>query len=292
MSPETIRGDELQCPYGCSPAWSSPADGRRTLHGRRIWYRVHIQLSGPHYLRLARLLAEKIEQGEYRPGTRIPSERDLCGIYGVSRITVRQSMAELENRGLLVRQHGRGTFVAAPSLRGSLFDRFTYAEALRDQGVLLATRVLLQEVVPAGPRVAQELAVPLRSDVLQLLRRRDADGEPFALETTHLPLPLLPGIEDADFSTSSLYEVLATTYGLRPARAREWFEPVLLPASAAQHLGTRRGAPALRLIRTTFDAQARPIEAAETVIRGDRCRMLVELWAGQRGAEWPAAGEA
>ncbi len=233
------------------------------------------------YLKLARLLDQRIRAGEHPVGSRIPSERALCELYGVSRITVRQAIAELVNRGVLRRAHGRGTFVAAPRVEQSLLDHFTYAEQLRSNGLLVASTVLEQRRVPASTEVASQLRLAASAPVLRLVRQRKADGEPYALETTHLPLERLPEVENADFTGDrSLYEVLATEHGVRPTRAREWFEPVLVKAAEAGPLGVSRNSPALLVTRSTEDEQGQPVEFAKAVIRGDRCRMLVELKAG------------
>lgn len=227
------------------------------------------------HTRLARLIEERVNSGEYAVGSRIPPERVLCEMFGVSRITVRQAIAELAERGILHRQQGRGTFVATPRIEQSLLDHFTFAEGLREKGLLVATKVLERSVVPAPAEAAANLELSSAANVFYLVRQRRADGEPYALETTYLPV--LDGIEDVDFGARSLYEVLATDYGTRPVRARETFEPVLVRPQEAKPLGVKTGSPALLLLRTSYDERGRPVEFAKALIRGDRCRMLVEL---------------
>ena len=86
-----------------------------------------------------------------------------------------------------------------------------------------------------------------------------------------------PGLETVDFSRVRLYDTLTTTYGCRPTRARESFEPVLLTAAEAAVLDQRRGAPALRVERIAFDQDDVPIEFCRSTVRGDRYRYSVEL---------------
>lgn len=234
-------------------------------------------MAEPQHTRLAQLIEKRVKSGEYPIGARIPSERDLCEIYGVSRITVRQAIAELTERGVLNRQQGRGTFVATPRIEQSLLDHFTFAEELRDKGLLVASTVLLQEVTEAPAEPAAHLGVEQGASVFHLVRQRRADGEPYAIETTYLPLEHFPGVEHADFGARSLYEVLATDYGVQPVTARETFEPVLVRPRESQDLNVKAGSPALLLLRTTYDSTGRAVEFARALIRGDRCRMLVEL---------------
>jgi len=66
----------------------------------------------PLYKQLKDVLKQKITAGEFKPGEALPGERQLMETYGVSRVTVRQAIAELVNEGLLYRQHGKGTFIA------------------------------------------------------------------------------------------------------------------------------------------------------------------------------------
>jgi len=244
------------------------------------------------YRRIARLLREKIDTGEYAAGARLPGERELCKLYGVSRITMRHALGDLVQRGLLTRRQGQGTFVAAPRIEPSLLGYFSFSEALRAQGLLTSTRVLDQRTEPAEPNVALELRVPVGSPVLRLVRLRHVDGDPFALETTWLPLDRLPGVDGIDFAVSSLYTALKERYGVYPTRARETFEPVVLGADDARAVHARKGTAALLLLRTTYDQSDHPIELAHALIRGDRCRVLVELWSDRlaRAAVATASG--
>jgi len=233
------------------------------------------------YRRIARLLEQKIRGGDYAVGTSIPSERELCKLYGVSRITMRHALGELAQQGLLTRRQGQGTFVAAPRIESSLLGYFSFSEALRAQGLLTSTHVLNQHVEPAEPGVAVELRVPVGAPVLHLVRLRHVDGDPFALETTWLPLSRLPGADGIDFAESSLYNALKERYGVYPTRARETFEPVVLGADDARAVQAQNGTAALLLLRTTYDQTDHPVELAHALIRGDRCRVLVELWSNR-----------
>ena len=74
-----------------------------------------------------------------------------------------------------------------------------------------------------------------------------------------------------------LYETLTSHYGIRPVRAREAFEPVLLSSGEAALLGREPGDPALRVDRTAYDAEGTIVEYCRSMVRGDRYRYSVEL---------------
>jgi GntR family transcriptional regulator len=236
----------------------------------------------PSYRRIVRLLEEKIRSGEYPPGHRLPPERELCEIYGVSRITARQALAELAQRDLVERHQGQGTFVMRARVESSLLGFFSISEALKADGRLVSTRVVSTE--RSSPTEAEAVALGCaRGDrVFRIVRLRFVDGDPYALETSALRAERFAGLDRYDFGARSLYDVLAREYGTQLVRARETLAPVVLTPSEAELRNVGVEQPALRLIRTTFDAGATATEASGALIRGDRCQLLFELWADQR----------
>jgi len=110
-----------------------------------------------------------------------------------------------------------------------------------------------------------------------LSRIRLADDEAIVTETSYLPADRFAGLEGLDFSRRSLYETLTAEFGVRPVRARESFEPVLMTRTEATELGGTVGSPALRVERTTYDADGRVIEYCRSTLRADRYHYSVEL---------------
>ena len=235
-----------------------------------------------NYRRIVRLVEEKIRSGEYPPGHRLPAERELCTIFGVSRITARQAMTELAHSKLVIRRQGQGTFVAETKVNSSLLGFFSLSEALKAQGLLVATRVVTQGLVTPTVATATTLGLAPGEKVFELVRVRLLDGEPLALETSELSARRFPGLDRGDFGARSLYGVLRSDYGVQLAHARETLEPILPSREEMQLLGQTTTAPAILLLRTTFDAGETAVEVARAIIRGDRCRLVFELWADQR----------
>ena len=100
---------------------------------------------------------------------------------------------------------------------------------------------------------------------------------PLVTETSYLPTSRFPGLKDVDFTRRRLYDVLTDDYGMRPVRARETFEAVLMDGEEAGLLGGIGGDAALRVERVTFDADGRIIEFCRSTLRADRYRYSVEL---------------
>jgi DNA-binding GntR family transcriptional regulator len=220
-------------------------------------------------------LEERITSGAWAAGDRLPPERDLCRELGISRATLRQALAELDDRGLVTRHQGRGTFVARPRVQQDLVRFFSLGEALRARGLVLVSTVLSVALVEAEGPLADDLAVTPGDPLVRLRRLRSVEDEPLTLEDTHLPARLFPGLEARDFGRRSLYDVLAEDYGCVVATAEETLEPVVLPAAEAALLGVPRRSPALLVRRVTSDRGGRLVEHAQALVRGDRARLLL-----------------
>jgi GntR family transcriptional regulator len=231
----------------------------------------------PLYHQIKEDLLESIKGGRLTPGDRVESEPELMDRYGVSRATVRQALGQLVAEGYLVIRRGLGTYVAEPKIRQGLLGMYSFSREIERLGMRPGTHVQALGVEPAGPSVAAALGIPAGDPVVALRRLRSADDEPMMLETSWLPVRRFPGLVDRDLEHARLYDVLADEYGVRPSRAREEFEPVLLSSDDARLLGKHTGDPALLLERVAFDAEGRPIEFCRSVVRGDRCRYFVEL---------------
>jgi GntR family transcriptional regulator len=230
----------------------------------------------PLHARAAAHLEELMAAGEWVPGDRLPPERDLCGHLDVSRATLRQALAELEERGLVTRHQGRGTFVARPRVQQDLARFFSLGEALRARGLELTSRVLSIGLVEPGRALAAELGLRRGDALVHLRRLRSVHGEPLTLEDTHLPAAAFPDLEARDFSRRSLYDVLAEDFGCVVATAVETLEPVVLTRFEAALLAVPRGSPALLVRRLTSDRGGRRVEHAQAFLRGDRARLLLE----------------
>jgi len=218
----------------------------------------------------------RIRAGEWAPGDRLPPERALCRDLEVSRATLRQALAELEQRGLVSRHQGRGTFVTRPRVQADLSGFFSYGEALRARGMTLTAAVVAVGVAEAGRAIAAELGILPGDRVVRLERIRAVEAEAFILETTNLPAARFPGLETRDFGARSLYRILADDYGCPVETAVETLEPVILTPREARLLGVPHNAPALMIRRITADARGLPVEHTQALLRGDRTRLLLE----------------
>jgi GntR family transcriptional regulator len=148
----------------------------------------------PKYYQLKEIIRGRIESEELGEGQLIPSERELCESYGISRMTARQAVMELVNEGVLYREQGKGTFVAGKKVQQEAERLTSFTEDMRERGMEASSVVLEVEVEPAGPVVARFLRVEEGERIIRLKRLRNADGEPMALETSHLLYGVASGV--------------------------------------------------------------------------------------------------
>jgi GntR family transcriptional regulator len=224
------------------------------------------------YLRLRAAL----DSGEWVPGDRLPSERELAQRFECSLITVRRALAELERERRLQRMRGRGTFVTEPPIERDLTALTSFTEEMNLRGLDPQTKLITAESREADESAAHALELPAGARVVFLERLRCIGELPLLLEQVHLPEPRFGDLLRTDMQHGSLYEALADRYHVRLVRARETIEPVLPTAREARLLQQDRHHPALLLELTAFEAAGKPVEYCRAVVRGDRAKYYVE----------------
>jgi GntR family transcriptional regulator len=233
----------------------------------------------PIYRGVARELADSIRKGELLPGSRVPSERELAGEYGISRMTARASLNLLEQRGVIERKGRSGAFVAQPKIGLDLSTVAGLSARLLRQGITPGAEIIDKRTVAIGELedvVAEALGVADGDEPVHVVvRRRTGNGEPLALEESYFPARYCRDLLDNEL-TGSIYELLRDEYGLEPARLYQEVELTQLDTAAAIKLGIRPDVPVLLVTRTAWDVRGRPIEYARDLYRGDRLLFVAE----------------
>ena len=230
----------------------------------------------PVHEQIATWLRAAIADGELRPGDRLVGERDLAERLGVSRMTLRQALADLEAGGELVRVAGRagGAFVAEPRVEVDLTLLSGLTDQVRRAGRRAGARVLVARRVVPDVDVAHALGLTGRAQTVHVVRVRSANGVPVAVESSWFPARLVPGFLDHPLS-GSLYAVLRKHYGREPVTAEERLQAVVADTATAEHLGLHEGSPLMRVERVATDAGGTVIEFARDLFRPDRVEFLV-----------------
>lgn len=232
----------------------------------------------PYYVQVKQTLQEHIDNDDWQPGDQLPGEPELCRMFDVSRTVIRQALKEMEYEGSIVREKGKGTFIAEPKIAESLAQKLTgFFQDMVERGYTPITQVLKQEVVPASPKVATHLSLEPETPVIEIERLRFVQNEPIVLVTTYLPYALCPKILPEDLSRQSLYALLEKEYGLVIVRGRRTLEAVPANEYEARLLQVEKGAPLVLLDSVSYLDDGTPIEYYHALHRGDRSRFEVEL---------------
>lgn len=213
------------------------------------------------------------------PGEPLPPERDLAADLGVARMTLRRAIDGLVAEGRLNRRHGLGTFVAAPVVTQKL-SATSFSADMRSRGMRPGSRTVAARHAPAGLVLGAVLGVAPSAPVLHVRRLRLADDAPMALEDLHVPCDLVPGLTGADLEGASFYELLSTRYGETIATGTQSVEPCLVEVEDAALLGVEPGVPAFCFERTSRTASGKVAEFVRSIYRGDRYRILVDIFPG------------
>jgi len=229
----------------------------------------------PLYRQIAHLIAEESSGGRLARGARLPSERELCAHFKVSRVTVRRALAELVEEGVLEPAHGRGWFMTTGVLGEPPNTLRSFAETAQIRGLIATARVLQAESEPATLDEAESFGIAPGAPVFHLRRVRLLDGVPVAFDISRVPLALAPLLTAVDFSRASLYAQLDD--GVVPTRADLTVEATAADAMAAKLLEVAEGAPLLVTSQITYDGEGRTIELAVITYRGDRYRHRATL---------------
>jgi GntR family transcriptional regulator len=233
----------------------------------------------PYYIQFLEIIKESIHDGALKAGQQLPSEPELCHIYGVSRTVIRQTLQELEYEGLIVRKKGKGTFIASPKINESFVQKLTgFYQDMVDRGYKVYTQILKHEVIPASEKVAGSLNLTVDAPVYHIDRLRFINDEPVVLVTTYLPYDKCPGLEKFDLSNQSLYALLEREYGLVLFHGRRTIEAALANKREAQLMNMNEGDPMIILDSVTCLEDGSPIEYYHAFHRGDRSRFEVDLF--------------
>lgn len=246
------------------------------MSNHRLPITLERQSAVPIYAQIRRQLEELIASGALKEGDLLPGEPQLAEDLGVSKMTVRQAIYELVAEGLLERQRGRGTFVCSPSVSLQLPFFTSFTQDMRHRGYVPRTVLLTVAQVAASKRQAERLRIEPGSKLVRITRLRFADELPMVFETVLIIDERFPDIIAKLRETESRYDVYEQGYGVRPARAEQTLEAVIVTAEEASHLGVSASAPALMIEGVLYDQDDRPIEIMKSVYRADRYKVYLE----------------
>jgi GntR family transcriptional regulator len=243
----------------------------------------------PFYFQLAELLEEEIVSGRWVPGTRVPSENELGARYGLSRTTIRQALARLEQEGLVSREKGRGTFVSDSRPRSWLIQStewFFHDEFVR-AGRAVTSRILRLERLELPRWASDQLALAPGSEGIVVERVRSVDGLVALYVINCLPAFTAEAVIGLQ-AGESLYQRLAEAGAISVVGGSRSLQAVTAGPKLAKLLEVDGGAALAYIESVTWDENERPVDCYRAWLRTDRMRLDIQVSAqGTAGGQLP-----
>ena len=232
----------------------------------------------PLYYQLKQNVRAEIERGVYGPGDRLPSETEMIQRYGVSRITVRQALSELESEKIVVRRHGKGTFVAEHNIEQELVRLTDFVEDMELAGLAPSSQICSIKRESANTAVMKALNISTEEEVIRIERLRLADGMPIAYEIDYLPYPRAAKVYERamEVAEGSLYALMSSE-GLSPYIAEQLLKGDRASTAEAELLRVEPNEPGIRFTATIFDSTGAPVACTESFYVSARYEFQVTL---------------
>jgi GntR family transcriptional regulator len=218
----------------------------------------------PLYVQLRIILKSMIDNRELQLNDKLPSERELVEIYGVSRITVRQAIKDLENLGFLQTRAGKGIYVSEPKPTYEIEIVRSFTETAEANNRKPGMQLLTGAVIQADLEITRPLSLPAGSNVIFLERLRFLDDLPVVVQRDWFAEAIAPGILDIDWNKGnrSLYAEFSNRYGVIPTRGQSTLSARLASEQEAKLLQLDLPAAVLTLDQIAYDNEYRPVNVS------------------------------
>ncbi|MFL2099532.1 GntR family transcriptional regulator [Desemzia sp. FAM 23991] len=229
----------------------------------------------PIYIQIHNKIRKMIEEGHWKVGERIPSERDLAKTFEVSRMTLRQAVQTLVDEGILERKVGSGTYVSSQKVQEKMTGIQSFTETMRSQGRKPTSKTISYHVKPASVSEAEHLHLENETVVLRMERVRFADDVPICFEVATIPFHLVESLGKKEI-TSSLYKTLEEEKDIHIGKAEQTISAMLASERISEYLDIKRGEAILQLRQITYSNDNRPFEYVRTQYVADRFEFYLE----------------
>ncbi|MBI4528544.1 MAG: GntR family transcriptional regulator [Deltaproteobacteria bacterium] len=238
---------------------------------------MNSEIPVPRYYQIVHQLEKFIQDNNCAPGEKLPSEKELQLSFGVSRITARRAFEEMERRGLVTKQRGKGTYVAK-QLDGPKFPKFTGSI---DDLFMIGRGGVVKEAttdeVPATARIREALGLTEQpASVVRIQRVLLLHERPYAYHQNFYPTWIGNKIQREDLLKYPLLEILERKLHIPVLKVDQVIEATLADTEIANRLGISFGAPLFYVERTLYGEKI-PVGFTQAYYRGDGYRLSVTL---------------
>ncbi len=230
----------------------------------------------PLYYQIKEIIKVKIISKEWKTGNAIPSEKKLCELFSVSRLTVRQGIQELVDEGYLAKERGVGTFVLDKKIEQKLVTATSFTSLMQQQGKVPSSNILSIEQMIPSKSVKRNLALGEDSQVISIKRIRYGDDVPVALETVFLPVDYKDYTLEANIK-DSLHNFIEKNFNVKIGNVKQTVEATLANEQEANYLNLKENAPLLLIKTVTYLTNNKPFEYVISVYAGERFKISSQI---------------
>jgi len=233
----------------------------------------------PLYKEVKIRITRRLAAGEWKPGEAIPSESRLAGQFNVSIGTIRKAIDELVAERILLRQQGRGTFVATHTEDRTLF-YFFHIFGKDGSRELPVAEMLSFRKGKAGPEVETPLKLARGARIFHIQNMLKLSGKPVIIDDISVPGALFPDLDEDIFAKrdGTIYGLYQARYGINVIRISERLSAANPPPPVAALLGLRVTAPALMIRRVAYTYNDTPVEYRVSWVNTGNHEYLSDLW--------------
>lgn len=227
----------------------------------------------PIYIKVKKKIQDKINEGIYKAGEKIPSERELAKEYGVSRMTARQAVEALSYEKTVYRERGKGTFVAAKQFSQKNVKSFT--QTLAEQGYEPSTVIIEFSIVRSLKEISRKMELPAETEYYKLKRLRLGNNIPIALETVYIPVQMCPMLEQPRYS---LYDELERKYGYIVERVSNDIDACISTRPMMELFQLQKPKALLKIKGVSYTTEGEALFYEESYYRSDLYRYQVDIY--------------
>lgn len=225
----------------------------------------------PLYTQLADIIKEMINNKELQEGHYLMSERDICKIQNISRMTVNKAIISLVNEGILERRQGKGTFVSYKKQNLTYAKMQGFTEIAQNKKLNVKNKILKFELKIPSNKVKEYLQLEdIDSLVFQIERIRFIDDEPTILEKIYIPEYMCPALSEDLVSNNSIYKLYREKYLHKTQIAKQVINPIILNKSQSKTLNVDSNTLALKIDRVVFTDKDEVLEYTSSLFITDK----------------------
>ena len=245
----------------------------------------------PRYYQIKQTIKKWIVNAEISMGEKIPSENELAAMFHVSRLTVRQALAQLVQEGFLNSRRGDGTYVTdnAKLLNSYNLEFSGFMDDLFYQISKSKTKSVEIKRIELTKPIREKLELPENENsIIQIKRVRFIDDNSFAHTVNYLPVTLGEKLTKKELLKKPLLQIMEQDLGIIFIEAFQTIEASFADQELAEKLKVTPGSPILFVERIMYTKRRKPVELVQSSYRGDLYKYIVRLKTvrGKRGSVW------